>query len=106
MAKKLALVDGIPRMVDESATPTIYDTTVTVVSSGAGANEVNGPLSAGSPVTLPDSKTYTGDELEVYLDGERLIPVFDYTHDSSTTVAFTFELLVGDRLRFRIDRGV
>ena len=58
MAKKLALVNGIPRMVDESASPAIYDETLTVVSSGAGAGEVNGPITAGSPVTLPDSKTY------------------------------------------------
>lgn len=105
MAKKLALVSGIPRMVEESGSPTIYDETVTIVSSGAGANEMNGPVTAGNPVTLPSGKTYTSDELEVYLDGERLIPVFDYTHASSTTVSFTFELVVGDRLRFRIDRS-
>lgn len=106
MAKKLALVSGIPRMVDESASPTIYDETLEVVSSGAGAGEINGPISAGTPVTLPSAKTYTGDELECYIDGDRLTPVFDYTFDSTSTVAFTFELKAGDVLRFRIDRGV
>lgn len=105
MAKFLQLSNGIPRMVDESASPTIYDETLEVVSSGAGAGEINGPISAGTPVTLPSSKTYVGDELECYIDGDRLTPVFDYTFNSSTTVTFTFELLVGDVIRFRIDRG-
>jgi hypothetical protein len=105
MAKKLALVQGIPRMTEESASPTIYDETLEVVSSGAGAGEINGPISAGTPVTLPSSKTYTGNELEVWLDGDRLKPTFDYTFNSSTTVAFTFELKPGDVIRFRIDRG-
>ena len=106
MAKKLALVTGVPRMVDESASPTIYDETLEVVTSGAGAGEINGPISAGTPITLPEAKTYTGDELEVYLDGDRLKPIFDYSFDSSTTVAFTFEIKVNDVMRFRIDRGV
>lgn len=105
MAKKLAIVNALPRMTDESASPTIYDETLTVVASGAGPGEINGPITAGTPVTLPSSKTYTGDELEVYLDGDRLTPIFDYTFDSTTTVAFTFELKAGDVIRFRIDRG-
>lgn len=101
---KLELVNGVPRMRAEAAAPSIYDETLEVVSGTAGAGEVQGPISAGTPVTLPDSKTYTGDELEVWLDGDRLVPIFDYTFDSSTTVAFTFEIKVGDTLRFRIDR--
>lgn len=105
MAKKLALVLGIPRMTEESASPIIYDETLRVVSSGAGVGEINGPITAGTPVTLPDSKTYIGDELELYLDGDRLVPIFDYNYDSSTTIAFTFEIKPGDVLRFRIDRS-
>lgn len=105
MAKKLELVNGIPRMRDESASPVIYDEALLVVSSGAGAGEINGPISAGTPITLPSGRTYTGAELEVYLDGERQESLIDYTFDSATTVAFTFEIKPGDRLRFRIDRG-
>ena len=106
MAKVLTLVNGIPRLVDESATPVIYDEVLEVVASGAsGDNEINGPISAGVLVALPDSRTYVGDELEVYLDGDRLKPIFDYNYSSSTQVAFTFELKVGDIIRFRIDRG-
>ena len=106
MAKKLALVMGIPRMVDESASPVIYDETLEVVASGAGAGQINGPITAGTPITLPSSKTYSSDELEVYLGADRLKKIFDYTFDSSTTVAFTFEIAVGDVIRFRIDRGI
>jgi len=106
MAKKLALVQGIPRMVDEAASPTIYDETLEVVSSGAGAGQINGPITAGVPITLPESKTYTGNELELYIDGDRLKPVSDYSFNSSTTIALTFESTPGDILRFRIDRGV
>lgn len=101
---KLELVNGVPRMRAEAAAPSIYDETLEVVSGTAGAGEIQGPITAGTPIALPDGKTYTGDELEVYLDGERLTVVFDYTHSSSTEVAFTFEIKVGDTLRFRIDR--
>lgn len=92
-------------MTDESGTPSIYDEVLIVVASGAGAGEINGPITAGVPVTLPDSKTYTGDELEVYFGKGRLKPVFDYNYESSTSISFTFELEVGDSIRLRIDRG-
>lgn len=105
MARKLALVAGIPRMVDESASPTIYDQNLEVVSAGAGAGQINGPISAGTSVTLPSGQTYTGAELEIYLGLDRLRPVLDYTYASSTQVQFTFQLVAGDFLRFRIDRA-
>lgn len=102
---KLELVNGIPRMQPEAANPAIYDETIEIVSSGATTGQLNGPITAGTPVTLPNSRTYVGDELEVYLDGDRLKPVFDYNYNSSTTVTFTFELKAGDVIRFRIDRN-
>lgn len=105
MAKKLALVAGIPRMVDESASPAIYDETLKVVTSSPGAGEILGPITAGTPITLPGGQTYTSLELEVYLGPDRMVPIFDYTYSSSTEVAFTFQLLVGDLIRFRVDRG-
>jgi hypothetical protein len=104
MAKKLQLVDGIPRMVEESSSIVIYDQTLLVVASGAGAGEINGPITAGAPVTLPGGQSYTSNELEVYLKTDRLIPVFDYNFNSSTTITFTFQLIVSDVIRFRIDR--
>jgi len=102
---KLELIGGIPRMRPESANPAIYDETLEIVGSGAGAGQLNGPISAGTPITLPSSKTYTGDELEVYLESDRLIPIFDYSYSSATQIAFTFEIKVGDVIRLRIDRG-
>lgn len=106
MTKLVQLLNGVPRVnnISTGAGPTIYDEHVTIVASGAGANEMNGPVTSGSPVTLPGAKTYTAEELEVYVNGQRLEDVFDYSHASSTTVTFTFDLVVGDRIRFRIDR--
>lgn len=109
MAKKLALINGIPKMTDESASPAIYDDYIDIVSSGAsGENELNGPISAGVSITLPNSGTYEADELEIWLGGQRLEDVLDYTYVGSgtrTQVAFTFDLEVGDRIRFRVDRA-
>ena len=105
MAKFLRLVNGIPKMQEESGGVAIYDESIEIKVSGAsGDNELNGPITAGTPVTLPLRKTYTSDELEVYLNGDRLTNIFDYAHNSTTTVTFTFELIAGDLLRFRIDR--
>ena len=108
MARKLQLINGIPRMAEESATPVIYDETITVVSSGASGNNLDGPISAGVAITLPDSGTYIASELEVYLSGQRIDEIFDYNHIGSgtrTQVSFTFDLEVDDKIRFRIDRG-
>ena len=110
MAKKLALVNGLPRMIDESGSPTIYDDYLKVVSSGAsGENEINlADVETGDLITLPNSGTYEGDELELYLNTDRLHDVFDYNYVGSgtrTQVSMTFDLEVGDLLRFRVDRG-
>jgi len=109
MAKKLALVNGIPKMVDESGSPTIYDESLTVVESGAGAGEINvADVETGDPITLPDAKTYTSDELEVYINGQRVDAVIDYNYEGSpprTQISLTFDGEVGDVIRFRVDRG-
>jgi len=80
----------------------IYDRSLEVVASGAGANQINGPILANSPITLPASKTYVGDELQVYLNGDFVEPGLDYTAFSSTEVAFLYDIEVGDQVRFRI----
>jgi hypothetical protein len=107
MGSFVRLVNGVPRTFAESSSVTIYDQSITVVTSGAGANQVNGPVTAGTSVTLPSSKTFTSAELQIYLNGDRLEPTIDYSYVGSpprTQVQFTFDLLVGDRLDFRIDR--
>lgn len=98
MGKVLRLVNGVARHVEESAAPTIYDETLAIGST----------ISTGTPVTLPSSKTYDSLELEVYFNTQRLVPVVDYNYVGTaprTQVSFTFDLLNGDSLRFRVDRG-
>lgn len=98
MAKFLRLVNGVPRSFDEASSVTIYDEYIDVVS----------PITTGVPVTLPASGTYDSQELEVYLNGQMLDDVLDYTFEGSpprTQVAFTFDLVIGDVIRFRKIRG-
>lgn len=95
---KLALVNGFARMAVEAGAPTIYDQESTIGST----------LTTGSSLTLPASQTYTADELEVYINNIRLTRVADYNFVGSaprSQVNFTFDLVVGDKVRFRIDRA-
>lgn len=109
MARVLELINGVPRMRDETGGAiTIYDESITIVASSPGANELVGPIVTGTPVTLPSSKTYDSNELEVYINGQRIEDVFDYNLVGSpprTQVSFTFDLEIGDIIRFRIDRS-
>ena len=105
MGKFLRLSNGIPKSFDESSSPTIYDKTINIVASGAVSPDLNGPVSAGTDITLPDSQTYIGEELRVSLNGILLDNVVDYNYVSSTQVDFLFNLEVGDKVRFFIDRG-
>lgn len=107
---KLALINGIPRMTAESGSPIIYDEYLDVVVSGAsGPNQINqASATTGTSITLPVSGTYIGLELEVYLNGTRVEDVIDYNFVGSgtkTQVAFTFDLVASDRVRFRVDRS-
>lgn len=105
MGNFLRLVNGVPKSFAESGSPAIYDTTLEIVASGAGAGQLNGPITSGTNITLPSSQTYTGDELQVYLNGLRLDNVFDYNTPNSTQINFTFGLVAGDIIRFYIDRN-
>ena len=108
MAKKLTLVNGIPRMVDEAGTSTIYYQTLTLVTSSPGAGEIVGPITAGTAITLPSSQTYTSSELNIHLNGQRLEVVLDYTYVGSiprTQILCTQDLIVGDVLSFKIERN-
>lgn len=105
MAKFLRLSNGVPRSFDESGSPAIYDRTISILASGAVSPDLNGPISAGTNITLPSGQTYTGEELQVYLNGLRLDDVLDYNTTSSTQIQMTFSLEAGDKLRFYIDRN-
>lgn len=105
MAKALVLVNGIPRMQNTFASSyTIYDKTITIVSGTPGSNELQYPVVAGTDITLPNSGSYTGDQLQVFLNGVRVDDVLDYNHVSSTQIEFLFDLQVGDLIRFYMDR--
>jgi hypothetical protein len=86
--------------IDQQVTPlpSVYDAIVTVVASGAGANQINGPTQG--PVTLPSAMTYVGSELQVYLNGQLLYLTADWTATSGTTVTFVDTLQVGDIINF------
>ena len=108
MANFLRLVAGQMRSFSESSSLTIYDQPLTVVASGAGANQVNAPVTTGTAITLPSSGTYQGAELEVRLNGMRLEQLYDFTYvgtGSKTQIALTFDLAISDRLDFRVDRA-
>lgn len=108
MANFLRLVNGQAKSFAESNSITIYDQLLTVVASGAGANQINGPVNAGVNVTLPGGQTYTSADLNIFLNGDRLVVLSDYSYVGSplrTQVQFTFQLVVGDVIEFRIDRA-
>lgn len=113
MAKFLRLFNGVPRHFDEAATTTIYDQELTVVSgSPANGNQIQATagntIPSGTSITLPQSGTYSGAELQILLNGQMLEAVFDYNYvgvGTRTQVQFTFDLVVGDRINFRIDRA-
>jgi hypothetical protein len=108
MGKFLRLSGGVARQFTESSAVAIYDQQLTIVSgSPANSNQMTGPVNAGVSVTLPQSGTYSSAELQVQLNGQQLEPVLDYTYVGSgtrTQVQFTFQLVVGDVVDFRVDR--
>jgi hypothetical protein len=109
MARFTRIVNGVLRSFDESSSPTIYDEYLLVVSgSPSNNNEITGPINAGVNVTLPNGGQYTDDELMVDLNGQSLENGFDFNYVGTpprTQVAFTFQLVVGDRLYFRKHRN-
>ena len=64
-------------------------------------------ITAGDPITLPYLGFYEGADLEVFLNGDFLEPLIDYTYIGSTAtrtqIALTFDAYTTDRIRFRKD---
>jgi hypothetical protein len=97
-----------------------YEETVTIVASGAAPPvTLNGPISPGTDITLPNN-TRTGNvfqyfevnsaKLEVFLNGQELLVGEDYTEVGvpgalSNQIQIQIELVVGDILEFRINSG-
>ena len=98
MGKFLRLSNGVARSFDEASTTPIYDESI----------DVGSIITTGTPVTLPGGGTYESQELEVYFNGQVLDDVTDYNFVGiapRTQVAFTFQLEIGDKIRFRKIRG-
>jgi hypothetical protein len=99
MGRFLRLSGGVARSFDEaSVLPSIYDQEVVFVSN----------LTTGSSYTIPGGQTYNSSELQIYLNGQVLAPTTDYAYISTpprTQVSFTFDILIGDRVRFYIGRN-
>lgn len=104
MGRFLRLSNGVPRSFDEASTLPIYDETIEI-----GVDTAQGGVTTGSPVTLPSSQIYEGEELEVYVNGQRADSLIDYNFVGiapRTQVSFTFDLVDGDLIRFRRDRAL
>lgn len=114
MANALALVNGVPRQSVIPGTSLIYDSSVTIVTSGGnGSTTLNGPITSGTAISLPSSGSYTLNvnsvpNVNIFLNGDRVESVIDWNTSGAgptyTAVQFTFDLVVGDRIDFRIER--
>jgi hypothetical protein len=76
----------------------VYDQSVVI---GAGG------MSNGVALSLPNSRVYSGDELQVYVNGQSMEHLVDYLYvgasEFKSQVSFTFDLAEGERVRFRIE---
>jgi hypothetical protein len=95
--QNIVLNDSLHFRINQSANPlTIYDQVIIV----------NSTITTGTNITLPSSQTYSDVELEVYLNGQLMQSVVDYNYVGAlpprTQIAMTFDLIAGDRLRFRM----
>lgn len=102
--------NGALRMTELPTPPAIYDQRLTVVSGlPLNSNEIQGPLSSGSILTLPQSGTYSGLELLVFCNGNKLEAAFDYNYVGSgtrTQIQILFDLVVNDTIDFRTERDL
>jgi hypothetical protein len=102
-------------MVTVSASlPSIYDQTVSIVSSGGTPpGSLNGPISSGTAITLPSSGTYTVQtgvpNINIFLNGDRLEYGRDWLTSGSgpnyTQFQLTFGLVAFDYLDLRTERN-
>jgi hypothetical protein len=109
MAEKvLKLINGVPRMVEltglPAVLPPIYDETQVILM-----DQIKDPMNTVS-VGLPGGQSYEGDELEVFLNGQRLEEGVNYTYPDPPGPFFSIimeeSIFEGDRFRFRITRDL
>jgi hypothetical protein len=108
MGNFLRIVNGVPRSFAESSSIPIYDQRIEIVANSPTGNQLVGPISAGTAITLPLGQTYVAAELEVDFRGQLVKPVYDYNYvggSPHTQISFTFDLLVGDSIDLRVARA-
>ncbi len=77
-----------------TTTGTVYNETLVIGVGG---------VSTGSPITLPNSETYLGQELQVELNSSVVELGSDYEYTGigvKNEIAFTFDLVQGDEVTF------
>jgi hypothetical protein len=80
------------------------------IVSGApsNGNELQGPISAGTPISIPNSETYEDTDLQIFFNGQQIDVIGEYNYVGAgpirTQIAFTFDLEAGDEITFRIDK--
>lgn len=92
----------------------VYEAYIQVVAGTAGANQIQGPITNGTAITLPNSRSFTGAELTVRYNGVDLVYLLDYTYVGSgptyTQVSLNFTVNGNDTypnvLEFYIDRDL
>lgn len=104
MATATRIVNGMIRTVTVGdVLPTSYSQSLEIVASAPAANQIIGPITAGTNITLPSSGTYTGEELFIFINGQKVDSAFDYNFVGTaprTQVTFTFNLVIGDKIEF------
>lgn len=108
MTKVLVLTNGVPVMTDiaVSGSPATDDRLLVVLGAPGNANEITGPIVAGTPITLPNSLDYESGELEVTLNGQTILPVTGWNEIGSgtkTQISFNQDLDIDDEIGFRRD---
>ncbi len=114
------LDDAIGNVIVSLDDPSYDEPLLLVASSPAGNNEILGPISADTNITIPKNSRLPGSpqqyytvgyaKLEVFLNGQKLILGDDYTEVGASTTASdqiqTLQaLVVGDTLEFLITTG-
>lgn len=91
MARYLTLVNGIPRL------------RYTPVIKYIDAYDVVGTITAGTTITIPNSRTYSDTDLRVEKNGQGLIPGVDYNYVGSTPktqISLVLDITAPSRLTF------
>lgn len=95
MATFVTLVGKKPKL--SSTGSSVYREEILIVDdTPQNAQELTGPIASSTAITLPSSQTYSGDELQVKLNGLDLVPLRDYNFvgagPSRTQISMTFTL--------------